>query len=294
MGLDDAEGIRAHALQVEALGYDELFTSDHLGLLDPFVPLVVAPEATTTLRLGPLVLNNEFHNPVLLARTAASVDRLSGGRLVLGLGTGYAQGEHDAIGLPLRPRGDRVTRLDESASALRALLDGGTVEVDGDQISLAVHDLGVRPAQQRVPLLIGGHGRRVIGVAGRHADIFQFMGMTHTADGALRPTGFAIDDLVERHHWLAAAAGARSDDIERSALVQRVAVGSAGDAVRAELADRFGFGPDLIDDCPFLLVGSVEQLVDRLERLRELLGISHYVVRDAERFAPVVDRLRGR
>ena len=79
------------ARQAEALGYDELFSFDHIGTVDPFIPLVVAAEATTRLRVGPLVLNNELHHPALLARTAATVDKLIGGRLVLGLGTGYTQ-----------------------------------------------------------------------------------------------------------------------------------------------------------------------------------------------------------
>ena len=73
--------------------------------IDPFLPLVVAAVATERLRVGPLVLNNEFHHPALLARTAATFDRLTGGRLVLGLGTGYAEDEHDWIGSPIRPPG---------------------------------------------------------------------------------------------------------------------------------------------------------------------------------------------
>ncbi|HEY7626273.1 MAG TPA: LLM class flavin-dependent oxidoreductase, partial [Ilumatobacteraceae bacterium] len=92
--LDDHDGLVAAARRIESLGYAELFSYDHVGTVDPFIPLAVAAEATTTLRVGPLVLNNELHHPALLARTAATVDRLSGGRLVVGLGTGYAHDEH--------------------------------------------------------------------------------------------------------------------------------------------------------------------------------------------------------
>ncbi len=294
MGPDDVNGIRELGRKVESLGYDELYSSDHLGLFDPFVPLVVAAEATSSLRVGPLVLNNEFHNPALLARTAASVDRLSGGRLIVGLGAGYAQAEHDAIGLPLRPPGARVTRFEESVQVLRSLLDSGSAELAGSEIDVAVGDLGVRPVQERVPILIGGHGRRMVGVAGRHADVFQFTGMSADGAGGLSPSGFAFEELVERRGWLVEAAGDRFDDLELSALVQRTAIGADHESVRADLAARFGFEARLIAECPFLLLGSVEQVIDKLERLRERLGISHYVVRDADGFAPVVEALAGR
>ena len=163
---------------------------------------MVAAEATTRLRVGPLVLNNEFHHPALLARTAATLDRLTGGRLVLGLGTGYTQSEHDAIGMLLREPAARVTRFEESVIALRSLLDTGAVEMDGDHHHLAISDLGVRPVQEHVPLLIGGHGRRVVAIAARHADIFQFTGLTHGEGGEPSAGGFGIEDVRRRSRWL--------------------------------------------------------------------------------------------
>jgi probable F420-dependent oxidoreductase len=292
--LGDREGLVTAARQAESLRYEELFSFDHIGTVDPFIPLMVAAEATTRLRVGPLVLNNEFHHPALLARTAATVDRLTGGRLVLGLGTGYTQSEHDAIGMLLREPAARVTRFEESVIALRSLLDTGATEMDGDHHHLAISDLGVRPVQQHVPLLIGGHGRRVVGIAARHADIFQFTGLTHGERGELSAGGFGIDDVRRRSRWLEEAAGDRLADIERSALVQLVDIGAdAGDRMAAT-AERFEIAADQVEDTPFLLVGSVEQVVDKLERLRDDVGISHYVIRDAESFAPVVDTLAGR
>ena len=113
---DDPTALRQFAVKLEDLGYAELFSSDHIsggGLsnMDPFLPLLVAAEATSELRFGPLVLNNEFNNPVLSARTAASFDRLTEGRLVLGMGTGYARSEHEAADIPLRKPGARVARF---------------------------------------------------------------------------------------------------------------------------------------------------------------------------------------
>ncbi len=294
LALGDHDAIVAAAVQAEDLGYDELYSYDHLGAVDPFVPLVVAAEATTTLRVGPLVLNNELHHPALLARTAATVDRLSGGRLVLGIGTGYAQAEHDALDIELRPRGPRVDRLEESLVALRALLDEGSVVLDGEHHHLAVEDLGVRPVQERVPILLGGHGRRVVGAGARHADIFQFTGLTHGEGGRPEPGGFAMAAIEERGRWLTEAAGDRDQWIERSVLVQATHIGAGAGEAAEQAVTRVGLERSTVDSTPFLLFGSVEQVVDELEARRESVGISHVVVRDAEGFAPVVAALAGR
>lgn len=290
---DDPDDVRTAARQAEQLGYDELFTADHVGAPDPFVPLVVAAEATTGLRVGPLVLNNELHHPALLARTAATVDRHSGGRLVLGLGTGYMRSEHEATAIPLRPPGERVDRLEESVVALRTLLDTGHADLDGSHHTLAIADLGIRPASEHVPLLLGGHGRRVVGVAARHADVFQFTGLTHGADGTPGPGGFPPEEVERRHRWLVEGAADRVDDIELSALVQMTHVGDGADAVIDVAAQRSGLAADLLDQTPFLLLGSLEQVVDQVGRMREQYGISHWVVRDSEGFAPVVEALAG-
>ncbi len=287
---------------VESLGYDELYTYDHIGVapgadsglkIDPFLPLVVAAAATERLRVGPLVLNNEFHHPALLARTAATFDRLTGGRLVLGLGTGYAEAEHDWIGSPIRPPGPRVARFGESLAIVRSLLDTGSVGYDGEHESVHLDTLGVRPVQAHVPFLIGGHGRRVVGLGGRYADIFQFTGLTENEDGTPSAGGFALDQVSERSTWLSDAAGDRDAEIERSALVQFTSVGP--DAPPAsELAERFKLPEDVVAHTPFAVFGPLEQVVDKLERLREQLGISHFVVRDPKGFAPVVEALAGR
>lgn len=292
-GFADPDEIAEYARHVESLGYQELFSYDHIGAEDPFIPLLAAAQATTRLRVGPLVLNNELHHPALLARAAATADRMTGGRLVLGLGTGYAESEHAAIGLELRPPGPRVTRFGECVEILRALLDDGAARHEGTHHTILLDDLGVRPVQARVPFLIGGFGRRLVTIAARFADIFQFTGLSDAPDGGLAAGGFAIDQVIERAGWLRDAAGGRDPDIERSALVQVTAVGD-GAVPDAELAARFGVDQGVIGDSPFVLSGSVAQLVDKLHRLRELTGITHYVIREPDAFAPVLAALDGR
>ncbi len=295
----DHRSLREFAVKVEDLGYAELFSSDHInggGLnnVDPFLPLMVAAEVTSELRFGPLVLNNEFYNPVLLARTAASFDRLTDGRLVLGMGTGYARSEHEAADIPLRDPGDRVARFGESLTALRSLLDNGSVSLQGAHVALAVDDLGVQPHQDHVPILVGGHGRRVVTIAARQADMFQFTGLTHDpTSGQPAPGGFSRADVAKRHRWLREGAADRYDDLEISALVQQTHIGAGSNEVRADVADRLGADPSLVDETPFLLVGSVDQIVEKVEALREEFDIHHFVTRDPDDFAPVVAALAG-
>ena len=109
-------------------GHDVLLTPDHLGLWPPFSPVVAAAEASDRLRFGTLVLNNEFWNPVLLAREVAAVDVLTDGRIELGMGAGHAEVEFAASGIPYDPPGARVARLGEAVALVRRLLAGEQLE----------------------------------------------------------------------------------------------------------------------------------------------------------------------
>jgi probable F420-dependent oxidoreductase len=290
---DDRLSLIDLARQAEQLGYREFFSSDHVGAVDPFVPLMSVAGVTDRMAIGPLVLNNELHHPVLLARTAATIDRLTGGRLVLGIGTGYARAEHESIGSPISPRGARVGRLSETITVLRALLDTGSVTFDGAHHHVAVPSLGVRPVQARVPILVGGHGRRVIELGGRQADIVQFTGLTHDGSGDLSAGGFRRADIDQRSRWLTDAAGDRADQVERSILVQVTDLDAGHESRMAELATQLGLTDEELAETPFVLAGSVERVVDKLERLRECMGISHVVVRNALGCAPIVQALAG-
>lgn len=252
---------------------------------------MVAAEATDHLGLGPLVLNNEFYNPALLARTVATVDQLTGGRLVLGLGTGYSEAEHDAIGIPIRAPGPRVSRFEESLMVLRALLDEGAVEHDGEFESVHFDDLGSNRCS--LTFAVGGRARPSrrwnSGPVRRHVPVHRPHPGWRWCTNSRRIRGQGSDrtqPLVDR--------GGRDRDqhIERSALVQFVACGKSVPSP-SEIAERFEVDESVIRDTPFVLVGSVEQIIDKIERLREQLGITHYIVRDAEAFAPIVDALAG-
>src|SRR5262245_17200402 len=154
----DRAAWQAQARRYEDLGFDVLLVADHLGgMFPPLVPLVSAADATERLRVGTFVVNNDFWHPVLLARDAAAVDLLTGGRLELGLGAGHAQVEYESAGLAYDPPAIRVARLAESVPLLRRLLDGDTVDHDGPNYSLHQASVGFATAQARVPLLVGGN-----------------------------------------------------------------------------------------------------------------------------------------
>ena len=174
------------ARKAEALGYSTLQTADHVGVVDPFTPLVSAAAATSTLRVGPLVVNNALHHPVLLARQAATVDLLTDGRLELGLGVGWAQAEHDATGIPLPSPVERVSRFEEALGILIPLLEGRPARSSGTY-EVAVDDLGVRCVQQpRPPILIGGFRKRMLAIAAKYADIVQLTGLALDGAGGIR------------------------------------------------------------------------------------------------------------
>lgn len=282
------------ARTVEALGFSTLHSADHVGAPDPWLPLLSAADATTTLRVGPLVMNLALQHPALVARSAATVDLLTDGRLELGVGTGWARPEHDATGIPLGSPKERVDRFEASLEILASLLRSGSSSSVGG-ITADVDDLGVvAPQRPHPPLLVGAHGRRMVRLAARHAQVVQLTGLVPTDDGGIAPGGFGLADIAERVSWLRADAGDRWDDIEVGALVQVATITDEPESVIAEVASQVGLPPDVVAGSPFVLVGSVAQIVDKLERLREELGISYVTVRTLEPFAPVIEALAGR
>src|SRR2546422_1282691 len=150
------------ARKVERLGYSVLLVPDHLAeLLAPFPALAGAAAATTRLRVGTAVLNNDFRHPVLTAREAATLDVLSDGRLELGLGAGHMQSEYEAAGLGFDPGATRVERLAEAVVVVKRLLEGEAVTYTGTHYRVTGHTIHPRPVQRPPPpIFIGGNPPR--------------------------------------------------------------------------------------------------------------------------------------
>ena len=287
------------ARKLEDLGYAVLTVPDHLAkFLAPIPALVAAALATKALRVGTLVLNNDFRHPVLIAREAATVDRLSDGRLELGVGAGHMRSEYDQAGLSFGSGGARVDRLTEAVAIIKALLAGESVTFSGTHYRVTEHTVHPIPVQRpHPPILIGGNGRRLLALAGREAGIVGLSGITFRQGGIQADlSAWRAAAVEERLAIVRAAAGERYRRLELNALVQRVVVTDDRHGAARELASRW---PQLSVDellaSPYLLVGTVDQMVEDLRARRERWGISYYTVFEPfmSAFAPVVNRLAG-
>ncbi|HEY7296270.1 MAG TPA: LLM class F420-dependent oxidoreductase [Dehalococcoidia bacterium] len=289
----------AKARKLEDLGFSTLLIADHLveDLPPPFVPLIAAAEATSRLRVGTLVLNNDFRHPLLVARDAASVDLLTEGRLELGIGAGHARSEYIRTGLPFDPFPVRAARLAESVMIVDRLLAGELVSFSGEHYRLEEQRIYPTPVQRpRPPLLVGGNSRAVLTLAARQAEIVGFTGFGQTRAERVVPSGFTAAATAERIGWVREAAGARFDRLELNALLQAVVVTDDREAAAASLNERLpALSSAEILDSPYLLLGTVEQMVEALRCRRERFGFSYYVVFEPaiDVLAPVVARLAG-
>jgi probable F420-dependent oxidoreductase len=286
------------ARRAEDLGFDVLQTADHLDeVLPPLVTLAAVAASTTTLRVGTLVLNNDLHHPLVLAREAAAVDLLSDGRLELGIGAGHSEPEYRSAGLRFDPPGVRIQRLAESLDVLDRLLRGEEVTHAGVHHTVTGATVFPRPVQDpRPPLLVGGGGRRLLGLAARTADVVGLTGVGPTRDDGRNhvPSHWApaaVDAQVAHVRAEAAAAGRPPPELH--ALVQVVTVTddrrAALEAVHRRLPE---LGVEDLGGTPYLLVGTVDTMVEQLQAARERWGFSYVTVRD-EALAPVVARLAG-
>jgi len=287
------------ARRAEALGYSTLTVPDHFtDMFSPMPAIVAAAAATTRLRVGTLVLNNDFRHPVLLAREAALIDLLTDGRLQLGLGAGYMRSEYQQAGLTFDRGGVRVERLGEAVTIVKRLLRGETVTFVGRHYRVDGHAIHPRPLQRpHPPLLIGGNGPRLLALAAQEADIVALTGVTFSRGGVGRDfDGFTAAGTDARLAWIREAAGGRFESLELSALVQRVIVTDDRWTAAADLARQWlPLTPADVLDSPFVLLGTPDEIVECLQRRRERWGISYYVVMAPalEAFAPVVARLSG-
>jgi probable F420-dependent oxidoreductase len=289
-----AEELRDLARRAEAAGFDVFHTWDHV--VDgwaPLAPLVAVADVTTRLRICPLVLNNDFHHPVHLARELASLDHLSGGRLEVGIGAGHAFTEYAAIGQPFDPPAVRKARLAEAVEILRQLLDGEEVTFEGQHYQLQ-RVRTMRACQQRVPILVAVNGRRALAHVARHADIIGLTMLGRTLqDGQRHEVRWEPERLDCTVAFIREQAGARFGQLELNALVQRVVVTEDRVGAAQELCEQVT-GLRLEDALvtPFLALGTHDQIAQHLMSCRQRWGISYYSVRELEAFAPVIERLR--
>jgi probable F420-dependent oxidoreductase len=289
---------RDAARKVEGLGYSTLFMPDHFGdQYGPLVALTVAAEATTDLRVGSLVFDNDYRHPVVLAKEVATLDLLSEGRVEFGLGAGWMTSDYEQSGIPNDSPGTRIDRMTESLAIMKSLWSDGRATLAGKHYTIT-EAVGTPTPHQRPypPIIIGGGGKRILTLAGREADIVGIN--PNLAAGYIGPE-VAANTLVEfyrqRVEWVRSAAGDRFDQLELQVLTFLVQVVPTGREVLEQMAPLLSTTPEALAEIPIALVGTVDEIVETLQRRREELGFSYIVIQEAEidAFAPVVARLTG-
>ena len=296
-----------HARKAEALGYSSLWMGDHpsRGGLDVTVALMAAADATTTLRVASHVFTNDFHNPVLLAQAAATLDLLSDGRLEFGLGAGWLRADYDACALPFDPHATRIARLEEALQVIKGLWGEEAVPFTGRYYRVPELNPSTKPKQRpHPPIFIGGGGRRILTLAAREADIVGVNPKTSSA-GAIDLTATTADAVDQQIAWIREAAGPRFPGLELETVAVAVKVTENRQQGAEEVAASMASWPSTflsnpptaehILTSPTCLVGTVEQMVEDLQARRERYGISYISVfgEYVDVLSPVVARLAG-
>jgi len=287
------------ARKVEGLGYSTLFMPDHFidTELAPMVGISFAAAVTDRLRVGMLVLGNDYKHPAVTAKEAATVDVLSGGRLEFGLGAGWMQTDYDALGLPYDPPGARIARLEEALAIVKGAWGDDPFDHTGPNYTIRSYNGIPKPAQQpRPPILIGGGGPRLLKLAGREADIVginpNLRAGAITAD-ALQSA--RADLTAQKIAWVREGAGERFDDLELQIRYYLSAITDDARGYAEAIAPAFGFTAEEALASGTALAGTVDEVCDTLVERRETWGVSYIVVGgdNFESFAPVVARLAG-
>jgi len=293
-----AEDWRETAKKLESLGYSTLYIPDHFD--DQFGPLVactVAAEATESLNVGTLVLDNDYRHPVVLAKEIATLDITSSGRFEFGIGAGWMRTDYESAGIAYDEPAVRVDRLVEAVEIYRQLFEEGIASFSGDhyQVTGAVQT----PMPQTSggpPLVLGGGSKRVLTLAGKLADIVSVVpSLRAGAIGAEVAAEAVPSKYDERMAWIKQGAEGRVDPPELQIWTTFAAVTDSRPDVVEQWSGLFGISPEDVSETPVGLVGSIAEITEQLEQRRERWGFSYIVIHEGEidSFAPIVAALTG-
>lgn len=275
------EESRAAAMRAEVLGYDSLWTWEHAlapmgdphqDTFDAYTLLTAWSQVTSNVRLGVLTGANTFWNPALHAKRVTTLDHVSAGRAILGLGAGWFEAEHTAFGVEFGSGwGDRLGWLDESARAIRGLLDGEVVTSPaGGRYHIEEARLHPLPIQDRLPILIGGGGeRKTLRTVARYADMWNWVGLEDLARMRAKHAVFEQRCAEE---------GRDPASIERSAFLSPVIRDTEAEAMaffRTQMeANRLD--ESVLDDAD-IYVTTAERLTELMIEWKHI-GVSHFIV----------------
>jgi probable F420-dependent oxidoreductase len=284
-----ADSWQADVRQIESMGYDSIFVPDHFGnQWDPTTSLAAISAATEKLNVGSLVYDVDYRHPVVFAKAAATLQVMSAGRHIFGLGAGWMETDYVEAGMQYDRPGIRIARLQEALEIITSMWENEKTTFEGEyystkEIAIATDLQG----QPRPPILIGGGGPRVLRLAGRYADIVGIN--PKLIEGKVTkdtPADSTAARVLEKIGWVregAEAAGRNPDDIEFNSLSFVTAIADDVSGLRAGLAGNSGMTVDEVADCPLFLTGSAQEIRDRLEKRREETGISFIVIQGGDK-----------
>ena len=303
---------RELARKAEASGFSSFHLADHIIGPGPALTatghpiqtvaaipaMAVAAEATSTIKVGCRVLCVDYRRPVMLAKEVATLDFFSEGRLELGLGAGWLQGEYEAIGIPFDRAGVRIDRFEEVIALLRASFAEGELNIDTPHVHAVGFEAVPKPfTKSGPPIMIGGGAKRILTIAGREADIVSLNFNNSSGKLGAAGIGSSTAELTDQKiQWIKDGAGARFDQIEIEIAAYFTIVTPDGEGTRAKMAPMFGMTPEVFAEHPNALIGSVDEICDRIVERRERFGISYvsFGASVIDSVIPVVERLTGK
>jgi probable F420-dependent oxidoreductase len=285
------------AQRAEELGYDAFMMPDHLGhQFAPIAALATVAAATSRIRIAPFVLANDYRHPLILAGEVATLDVLSGGRFILGMGAGWRVPDYRQLGMPYDEPRIRVDRLVESVGVIKRLMAGEVVTHGGTHYHLDRAQLFPLPVQRpHPPLLIGGGGPRMLRFAAREADI---VGLLPQFDQRGRPMVAQATEsaTAAKAALVREAAGARFDDLDLNVLVRYSGLVGTSAGILASAQHAALAGAAALVGTPYVLHGTPGRVRDILLRRREAWGLNSYTFSGGslEAMAPIVELLADR
>jgi probable F420-dependent oxidoreductase len=261
---------------------------------------MAATDATKTLRVGSLVFANDYRHPVMLAKEAATLDVLSGGRFELGIGAGWLRSEYEQTGIPFDSPGTRVERMLEALHILKGVFAEEPLTFAGKHYTNTHLESLPKPLQKpHPPLLIGAGSKRMLSIAAREADIIGILPKALT-NGTISedPTERFTESIAQKVDWIRLAAGERFDEIELSMVVTLEITHDQHQKAEQLLHQRgwSGITAEQVLEMPSMLIGSMDQITEKFQVLREKYAFSYFVISDTclEAFTPIVTQLTGK
>ncbi|HYK97390.1 MAG TPA: TIGR03621 family F420-dependent LLM class oxidoreductase [Candidatus Acidoferrales bacterium] len=295
-GAPSAQEWLARAKRLEAMGYDTLAMPDHMigGAWGPMVALAALAPVTTKLRLGTLVIDNDFRNPVVFAREVALLDVLSGGRFELGLGAGWLDRDYQGTGIAFDRGRVRVARLAEAVTLMKRLFAEEQVDFAGTYYTVTKAECRPKTVQKpHPPLMIAGGGDEILALAGREADIVAIVPPGITGTGKLAVEAVTLEKMKQQAALVREHAKGR--EVELSMFLDCVLTDDR-EAKMTELAEVAKVDRAMLAQSAYRGIGTLAEISAHIRMLRDTIGVTYFCLRgpDVEKLGPMLQELSGR